>query len=441
MITRTDNSNSLACIVGGLFAAVLYGFWRSQSQSDGELGVWQLLITSLLAVVISFVIWWRSYRSGNDLPLLWVLGFAVLFRLLGIGAFPILEDDVYRFLWDGKQTVELGSPYESVPADSFAAEGLSESWESVLDSINYPEVGTVYGPTAQYSFAAAYLLGPGEIWALQLLLVLADVGLILLLTKMTSVRNVLLYAWSPLVIKEFAFSAHPDVLGAMFLLLGLYWIRSGRAFLAGSAMALALGVKIFAIVAIPLILLFNWRAWLSMILTAGLIALPFGITAAWLPAGLSAMSEDWVFNSPIYLVAIDQIPLSIVKVAMAALLAVVCAFVFFKTVRKEQPGPSFCPRVDVLFACLFVAMPVFNPWYLVWLLPFAAVRPTLWAWVASVSVLLAYVSGINLNASTLDLYQQPLWLVCVEFGVVAAAVIIQPRLQELFKTRRSHQHH
>ena len=66
-------------------------------------------------------------------------------------------------------------------------------------------------------------------------------------------------------------------------------------------------------------------------------------------------------------------------------------------------------------------MPVFNAWYLVWLLPFAVIYPSCWAWAASVSVLLAYGIGLNLDLENLAPYQQPWQWVVAEFGVIVVA--------------------
>ena len=73
---------------------------------------------------------------------------------------------------------------------------------------------------------------------------------------------VLLYAWSPLIIKEFAFTAHPDVLGALFLMAAYLGYQRGYFLRAGALLALAMGVKLFALLMVPLLLGLQWRAWL-----------------------------------------------------------------------------------------------------------------------------------------------------------------------------------
>ena len=65
-----------------------------------------------------------------------------------------------------------------------------------------------------------------------------------------------------------------------------------------------------------------------------------------------------------------------------------------------------------------------NPWYLLWLLPFAAIFPSAWAWTASGAVLLSYVIGIHLDDYTLQAYQQPTWIRFLEFGLILLALAV-----------------
>ncbi len=48
----------------------------------------------------------------------------------------------------------------------------------------------------------------------------------------------------------------------------------------GVLLALAAGVKIFALVAAPFLLGFKWRAWLALIVTGVAVAWPFGLKLA-----------------------------------------------------------------------------------------------------------------------------------------------------------------
>ena len=82
------------------------------------------------------------------------------------------------------------------------------------------------------------------------------------------------------------------------------------------------------------------------------------------------------------------------------------------------------PRGDWAFAALLVFSPVVNAWYLIWLLVFATLYPSRWAWVASVTFLMSYVTGINLvannEAEAISLYQLPLSIHIAEYLIILA---------------------
>lgn len=411
---------------------------NSQHYADANL-IDMLSVCGINGVLCAWVWLVHTQRQTQvSLPLL--LGFAIAFRLIGVFAFPVLEDDIYRFLWDGQQTVVNGSPYLQPPSDFFDSESVSDRFDDILSGINHPDIATVYGPVCQWFFALAYLISPGEIWPLQLLLALADIGVVIALIKLAKPTAVLLYAWSPLLIKEFSFTAHPDVLGVLFMVLALLAYKKDRTVLVGILMACAAGVKIFPILILPFLLGLKWRGWLSFLITAITIALPFGVVAAWLPEGLKAMSGNWFFNAPLYSAFINFAPdgysSNAFKYLLLALLATGCGLYWLKrfTHHYKSAQPLPIPRGDLLFAAFFLCLPALNPWYLVWLLPFAVIWPSPWAWLGSAMILMSYASGINLDNSELEAYQHPHWVLNIEFGVIALAVFLTPFMKKLIRS-------
>ena len=78
-------------------------------------------------------------------------------------------------------------------------------------------------------------------------------------------------------------------------------------------------------------------------------------------------------------------------------------------------------------AVFFLCTPAINAWYLVWLLAFAAVYPSRWAWTASVTFCLSYITGVTVDDGSLALYQQPLWARLIEYGAIALALVFDLR--------------
>jgi len=312
--------------------------------------------------------------------------------------------------------VETGSPYRLAPADFFGAENIPEKFESILDRINYPDIATVYGPVCQWVFAIAYWLAPGELWVLQLMFALIDFALILLLLRVAPAKWVLLYAWCPLAIKEFAYSAHTDILGIFFMFAAIVARRSSRLALTAILLALAVGSKIFAIILVPLLLGIRWRAWLVFCLGIVAITATFLSIDPWLPEGLGEMARHWLYNAPIYMLLLPVLPAVWIKVIMLLIFSGFWCVYAWRFIFVQQDH-QLIPRGDWLFGLFLLCLPVANAWYLMWLLPFAVIYPSRWAWVASVSVFLCYANGQHPD--------QPLSMAVVglEYAVILLAFV------------------
>lgn len=411
-------------VVAGLLSLGLYASWARVSNADGDVDVFHLWGVAVLASALC--IWvWNDYRCRNEvIPFSLLLVFAIAFRLVGIGAFPILEDDFYRFLWDGKIFVTAGSPYDLVPEDFFDTDfGSSYNW--ILGQINHPDIATIYGPGAQWLFALCYIVAPGEVWPLQLAIASADIVLVVLLCKLASTNSVLLYAWCPLVIKETVFSVHFDGVGACLLIAAWLCCRHNRLYYAGVLLALAAGIKVFALVAIPFFLKFHWRGWLAFIAGAIAISLPFGVVPAWLPSGLKAMNAQWLFNAPLYSMLLQVFPYATVKGVLQG--GFVIGWGYYLARHLFIATKSAQPRLDWIYAFLLLCLPALNPWYLLWLLPFAVIYPSRWAWISANCVLLAYAIGLNLPESNLSPYEQLPPTMLIEFSLIALAVFVDLR--------------
>ncbi len=428
-------------LVAGFVCTLAYGYLALVSTGYGVATLAQMLWVCGVALLATLAIFCLSRRGAVCLTWWDVFAFALVFRLLGVWAYPVLEDDFFRYLWDGWQTVSRGSPYGIPPAHFFAVDNIVEPWSGILDGINYPDVATVYGPTAQWLFALSYHMAPAEVWPLQVLAAAADIGVILVLKRLAPLRWVLMYAWSPLMIKEFAFTAHMDVVG-MCLLMGALYLRVGQnagsnplpvSVLVGVLLALACGIKVFALLAVPFLLQGDWRGWLVFGLSVVLLALTLGVADAWLPGGLQAMGSDWLFNAPIYYIVgalWGWSALSVAKLVCLLVFSAAAVWVYVRTcgVPELSSQPAVLPGeylsgMTLLFGLLLFVLPVFNPWYLVWWLALATLRPSFTAWTCTAALFLSYVSGINTGDANLQLYQQPAWVLWLEFGMVGLALV------------------
>ncbi len=388
---------------------------------------------------LGYIIFWQYQKRQQQIPFLWILSSAIIFRAIGVLGEPILEDDFYRYLWDGYRMAVSGDPYSIAPAEYFSRNDIAPVFESILSRINYPDVATVYGPVSQWIFALGYLIAPGQVWPLQLTAALADVGVLLLLRSLCKHNILLLYAWCPLLIKEFAFTAHPDAAAIFLSVAAMVSLVSARVAVSGIFLALATGVKVFALLLLPLFLIYHppWRKPLLLLAcylaTIGLISALFGSAGIWYPEGLSAMAQSWVFNSPIYFLLTPIIPFSGLKLGLLLLFCFLFGFYGIR-ILLHRVGVGWdsrdkrSVRGDLVFGLFLLCSPVLNPWYLPWILPFAVLYPARWPWVASYAILLSYLiqsttGQSDLGQSDLGQYWLPAQLHLLEFGVILVAIL------------------
>jgi alpha-1,6-mannosyltransferase len=406
----------------GLVCAIAYGVLAWFSLQPEFLSLWVfygLLGICLFATLIAFV--GVSAREQSLTPLR-LLFWAGCFHAIGVLGEPMWEDDFFRYLWDGYRFYEIGSPYGVAPVTLFGDDTIPTLFQGLLARINYPDVPTIYGPTLQYTFLLGHVLAPAEVWILQLLYALADMMLIVLLLRLANIRWVLLYAWSPLVIKELAFTAHPDGLGVLLLMAALFCRQRHSYALAAGLLALSVGAKVFALLLVPFVL---WRLplryWGVFTLVVAVLYGPFVWLGASDMGGLLVFATEWQFNSSLYAVLLQWLEPLVVKLILGFIFLGVYAWLFW---QHSQSVTWKMPRGDIIFGVFLLIAPVVNAWYLIWLLPFAVLFPRLWSWTFSVSVLLSYSIGINLNSGGVEPLLMPRWAIFLEYGAVLVAVCL-----------------
>lgn len=408
--------------VAGLGCALGYGVLSWSARQSGDPPLILFLGVAAWAALLTFGLY-AYYRRNPDepFPLARLLGWACVFRICGLLGGPMYEDDFYRYLWDAYRFVQDGTPYGAPPEAFFADPGVTPRFQRILDQINYPELPTIYGPVTQLTFLVGYGLSPGSIAALQVLLILVDLFAIGLLLRLAPARAVLLYAWCPLVIKEIAFTAHPDGVGVCLLLAAVLLAQRDRMRSAAVCLALAVGAKVLALLLVPFVLararLVHWGMFAG---TLAILYLPFVLQGATDLGTLVIFAREWEFNAALF--AFLKPWMSNPAARATCGLALACGVASYYAVYRRSASAAV-PRGDWIYGGFLALWPVVNAWYLLWLLPFAAIRPSAWAWTASVAVLFSYVTGLNLNDLQMEPFGHPFWVRPVEYGLILTAMI------------------
>jgi hypothetical protein len=327
---------------------------------------------------------------------------------------PGLDDDIHRYVWDGRVQRFGYNPYIVVPGDP----ALASLHTSETRTLNNPEVPSPYPAGAQLFFRAVMAIHE-SIFAFKIAFVVCDFAIVLLLLYVLRRSGqgehwVLAYAWNPLLVTDVAGSGHIDIVGVLLLLVSVAaLVRRWRA-IAALAFGLAVSVKLLPIVLLPL----YWRrvrmrdTALAAIVIA-LLYIPF-FNHGRIPIGsLGTYVQRFRFNDPMFA--------TLERVAAPQLVAGLAVLVGFLTaiwMRSKAPAWSSDAFAWPMAASLLCA-PVVYPWYLLWLLPFLRSAPTVPIIIWTVSIIPTYYVW---HLRTLGRpWLVPGWIMLLEYGSVATA--------------------
>ena len=374
-------------------------------------------IIALLVAGIAYQLAIREFFSTQDFPrhvIVIGLVLAALWQIPFLLQPPGVDDDVHRYVWDGR-VQRLGyNPYIVVPSDPALA-GLHTPETRTL---NNPEVSSPYPPGAQVFFRGVTAIHE-SIFAFKVAFLACEVAIVLLLfaelRRLGHAEHwVLVYAWNPLLVTCVAYSGHIDILGALLLLLSAAALHRRWRAAAAVAFGLAVAVKFLPIVLTPL----YWRrvrmrdALLAIFIVV-LLYVPF-LHRGSVPIGsLGVFVQRFRFNDPVFATLAR-----IVRPQVVAGLAVLVGLAVSVCLRRSHDEYSADTFAWPMAASLLCA-PVVYPWYLLWLLPFVRSISTVPLMIWTISIIPTFyvwhLRGLG------GQWFVPDWIMLLEFGSVAAA--------------------
>jgi alpha-1,6-mannosyltransferase len=350
----------LPILLTGIASLLLYLFMtRLSDQFNWGEGYSERPILPYLAIYFSLVVlygltWFFVRKRTGDRSIFWIIIiFGLLFRAAIIPSQQIQEDDIYRYLWDGKVFANGINPYEYAPAEvqDFKALRIQNperyyeiyvernerelerldalKWKSpqsikFLERINHPDVPTIYPPMAQFLFRLVHQIKPDSIITMRAGFLAFDImALVFIVGILSRLRmdksGCMVYFWSPLIIKETFNSTHLDIIGISLLCGSIYFLVSHRHTLATFFLALSFLGKLYPIILLPLYIQACYekksqeekRAWLAPLgntsLFLGVIVLgylPFMGIGLQIFEGLKAFTLYWQSNDSIFAILV-----------------------------------------------------------------------------------------------------------------------------------------
>ncbi len=190
------------------------------SRNFGRMGDPSFLVPLMVAGV-AYLLAIREFFATPKFPrhvILVGLALAAVWHLQFLRTPLGLDDDIHRYVWDGR-IQRLGyNPYFVVPSDP-AVSGLHTA---ETRNLNNPDVPSPYPAGAELLFRAITAIHE-SILALKVTFVLCDVAIVFVLLSILRRSEqgehwVLAYAWHPLLATNVAGSGHIDIVGALLVL-------------------------------------------------------------------------------------------------------------------------------------------------------------------------------------------------------------------------------
>jgi alpha-1,6-mannosyltransferase len=316
---------------------------------------------------------------------------AIVCRLPTLFSQPYLSSDIYRYVWDGIVQHAHISPYRYVPGDPALA-FLRAPHQDIFDHINRRDYAhTIYPPAAQMVFYLITAVSPTVTFMKIAMVLFEGVTTAVLIALLRALgqkpEHVLLYAWCPLLVWEVAGSGHLDSAAIAFIVLALLARLRLRPVATGVLLGIAVMIKFYPLVLLPALW---WRdeaqtgsGWKMPAALAGVVAFGyacyasvgvrvFGFLGGYAKEeGLETGARYFLLDLAKKVPGLDYLTTH----TFYLFCVVVFSGLTIWALRSSLPGSAR----DAFLAPAFGLL-LFSPhyaWYIIWLLPFFALKPNL----------------------------------------------------------------
>jgi alpha-1,6-mannosyltransferase len=397
-------------------AAIIFVFCILASIQSGQRHPDASLFT--LIYVAAGLAWmaavWLETRWSGAFPLWWIIAIGLACRLVLLPSGPLFDNDVFRYLWDGRVAAAGVNPFAYAPASDHLA------WlrTGYFSQIGYPDIGTIYPPFAQMLFLCAAEVHLATPALFKLALIPFDLGTAALVVKLLRRIGkpqtlVLVYLWSPLILKEVYNSAHIDIVMAFFVMLSIYLAVIKKPILAGIGGAFSVMAKGASTALLPLIAGRRWLAFSSAaVVTCAAVSLPYLAAGRSIFGGASAYAHYWRFNDGAYHLLQSILPTPYAKLAAGLILL---AYLLYCARNNDSSADGILIACRNVTMAMLLLMPVVDPWYLCLLVPFLCFGSSLGMLLFCALCPLSYFYYAHNTF--------PTWLRVAEYGPVYLALV------------------
>lgn len=451
-------SNKYKTILAVFFTIVLYFFFAYFIQREN----YTLLVSQYLLLFVPFLYFLKFEK--NNIPFL--VGIAILFRLVFLFAIPNLSQDFYRFIWDGRMILEGLNPYISLPETFIQERNFPVSQAVDLYQGMGPLNGshfTNYPPVNQLSFWIAALFSNssilGAVVVLRLQIILADIGIIYFGKKILErlnlpIHHIFLYALNPFIIIELTGNLHFESVMLFFLVWSLYLLLKGKWIWAAILLGISVSVKLIPLLFLPLFFQHFvkedkikgfGKLCLFGFITLGttlVLFLPF-LSSELISSYTNSVGlwfRNFEFNASLYYIAreIGYLFRGYNEIAIIGKIMPILAITFLLVItffRKNKTPQQLITALLFGLTFYYFTTTTMHPWYLATLVLLSVFTKYRFTMIWSVAIILSYQAYAN------DPWKENLWFVTLEYLMVYGYLIweltqLKSRTSQILKTSK-----
>lgn len=404
MLTKYLNSKIIWVLLGiGVILYALYILFVSHTLTYDAQPTDKQKILFVAQRILIGILFFIAILNINKLPvketwIAWIIFTGLFARLILIPSSPILEDDFYRYLWDGAVTANEFNPYVFSPQDVIEKNPavpekilkLADESGSVIEKINHPKIKTLYPTLSQIIFALSYYLFPWSVTGWKLLMLMGDIFLLFFLIKILRelklpVSFVAIYWLNPIVLHEFFNTGHYDLFALLFTAIAIYYYLKDEFVTSSITLALAVGFKLWPILIFPILLrkLTNqkWK------LVYSVFAFTIFVVVIFIPVlragfdqntGFTKYAANWINNAAFYTILKESIDLFTTTFKIYYVCAdcvaryitggIILSVLLLLIKKPASDNINLVYKMLIIIAVSFLVSPTQFPWYVTWMI-------------------------------------------------------------------------
>ncbi len=392
------------------------------------------LIIITILISIYFLIIKRRKELFKDIKS--VIIFILIISSIFVFTIPMLSSDVFYYLGIGRLNGEYGqNPYYismaeyvdanpdlDINSDTVMLQGYNSYWAKTT---------VVYGPiwTIICSIVSKLSLGNIDFGLLVFKLVNLTIHILncCIIYKLSKKKIfVLLYGLNPFILLEAIVNVHNDIFMILFILLALYYLlKKKNLVLSVVFLAIATCIKYFTILLLPFFVIYHFKNEKALIrifkcIKYGLffvllVFIPYILYIRDFTVFAGIWEQQRKITKSLYLVIRQFLP-GYEKIINYALYIFIYCFILKNILFLFNPKINFKKEMKynfyLILIFLFVLITNFQPWYIMWLIPFMLYQK------ASNIKLIIQTGLISMYANSVFLIYGENWRYGVQFYLI-----------------------